>query len=304
MALSASFPVHSSPPLALLEAHLIEGSADMDLSGLALCRGSLLTISDRVENQIFSIESNDDGLTLREFLLFETPSHEYSRPWLRELNSFLRGLAGQSTTDWEGISCNQNTFFLVSEIFGSFLILQDGAQPLWRSIADEGIRDSYHIYKNAFIGFESISFVDEQNIFVSHERKPAAGLFYTFSQHSGRVTQFSPVTSFLGYEKPERVPDDITGSDKHDDVLYTLHRNSRQVCAQKVQPPFKHFLGCRGFAPTETSSAYTYSSMVYGRAEGLAATEDRLYIVLDNNGDELISNGASEALLFIFQNPW
>jgi hypothetical protein len=302
--LATSISAHCSPPLSLLEAHTIDGSSDLDLSGLDLCGTTLLTVSDKVERGIFSIEPSGGGLALGEFLQFEVPSHDHNRSWLRLLYAYLRGLVGQSNTDWEGISCDGNDIFLISEMFGSFLVVRDGTPSSWRSVADEEILGFHPLYKRFFIGFESISVVDRQRVFIGHEREPATGFIFDFSQEPGSVTDIIPVKDITGYQAPVDASEDITGSDIHGGILYTLHRSSRQVCAQGIAPPFKNFLGCRSFSSTEKSGAYAYPSMAYGRAEGLAATEDKLYIILDNNGDELISNGSSEALLFIFQNPW
>jgi hypothetical protein len=276
----------------------------MDLSGLVFCRNSLLTVSDKTQNWVFSIESSGDGLVLNKFLRFEVPSHEFDRPWLRNLYAYLRGLVGQSSTDWEGISCDEGAIYLVSEIFGSILIIRDGTRPSWRSVADKEILGSYPLYQHTFTGFESIAIEDKKSAFIGHERDPAAIVVFDMAYEPGKVSDFMAISNIPDHQTPTSISEDISGSDIHDGILYTLHRGSRQICAQKTNPPFVGFLGCRSYASTEKSGAYAYPSMTYGRAEGIAATDDKLYVILDNNGDKLISNGSTEALLFIFENPW
>jgi hypothetical protein len=163
---------------------------------------------------------------------------------------------------------------------------------------------SYPLYQHTFTGFESIAIEDKARAFIGHERKPGAVVVFDMTDEPGKVSDFMAVSNIPGYKAPSGISDDISGSDIHDGILYTLHRGSRQICAQKTKPPFTSFLGCRSYASTETSGAYAYPSMTYGRAEGLAATDDKLYVILDNNGDKLLSNGSTEALLFIFENPW
>jgi hypothetical protein len=304
LTLAASISVYSSPPLSLLEAHVVAGSSGLDLSGLDLCDELLLTVSDKTEDRVFFLEPVNSGYAVGEYLQLDVPPHNHSRPWLRVLYSYLRGLVGQSTTDWEGVSCEGNDIFLISEMFGSFLVASKDTPPIWRSVADQNIVGALPLYERFSIGFETISVIDRQSVFIGHEREPAAGLIFIFSPEPGRISDFIPIMSIPGYITPAHGSEDITGSDIHGDVLYTLHRSSRQICAQRITPPFKDFLGCRSFASTEKAEAYAYTSMTYGRAEGLAVTDDKLYVILDNNGDELISNGSSEALLFVFQNPW
>lgn len=305
ISVALSFPANSSSQLTLVSAHSVAGSETMNLSGLDDCGGVLLTVSDKVQNTIYKLESDEGHFDLKPHHHFSTPDHDFSRPLLRTVYAFLRKLVGQSATDWEGISCTAGTTALISEMYGSILIIGNEQQPFWVSVADEMLTNRLQIYQHPFIGFESISIAGKNRFLIGHERNPAS-LFSLDLAHPSNDPQGKvfPVKDIQGYTEPRGASNDISGSDVHAGVLYTLHRSARQVCAQSVGALFTQFFGCQSFSSVAHARQYAYSSMTYGRAEGLAVREGQIYIIFDNNNDERLSDGSSEALLFEFENPW
>lgn len=305
-ALTLSTPSHGDSVLPFVASHSVAGSESMNLSGLDFCDGTLLTVSDKVGDTIYRLTPADGHYSIESDRKVVVPSHDYPRAWLRQVYAYLRDLIGQSDTDWEGISCSEGSVALISEMYGSILTLDGKDQPVWVSVAEERFLAKTPLYREFFIGFESISIIGKDEWVLGHERSPAKliAVNKSRSEHQVALERALSVTDIDGYEAPQKASEDVSGSDVNNGMLYTLHRSSRQVCAQEANPLFTRFRGCRSFAAIELAERHAYPSMTYGRAEGLAVTQDRIYIVFDNNSDQRLLDGSSEALLLEFENPW
>lgn len=286
-------------PLTLHASYAIDSATASGLSGLDWCEGMLLTIDDRDDSNIYQIELNADRARLVESIQIAKPKRTNKPPYLRRLLSFVRGIMGTGTYDWEGISCMNDEIFLLSEIDGAVMQLGSNGQPTWRISGQIPKLQREGLYEDTFIGSEAITWVDEDTLLLGHERSPPAII---------RVNTATDDIAVLGLnnERETNLPHlespDITGMDIQNELLYTLHRNAMLVCIRTIDA-YK-VIDCRSYRNTEQSSEYKYPSMRYGRAEGIAVQNSYIYVVLDNNGDARVKNGSNRPLLFVFENPW
>ena len=273
------------PPLNLVKVYPVDNSDSLDLSGLDLCKGALYTVSDD-KNGIFRIEVKGKKATLMPFIeLVDVPLSLFSSPnW-----------------DWEGISCDSsNGFYLVSEEIAGILKVSWNGKMHWVSgdLYNSGREAGFFQKKNAFV--EGITSLPDNSILVAAEREPR-GLIKLNLNSSPSVVRSIRV-------KPVPKPRfdnrnvDFSGLDTLNGALYTLERNAQMICKRDL----KRFevQDCRGFGWVENKKKYRYKKMKYGHAEGLAVTESRIYIILDNNGSQRVKGKLDRrSLLLEFRFP-
>jgi len=294
--------ITSAQDLDFVAAYLVNGDTRLEPSGLALCQGKLVFVSDKHDRDVFELIIGDDGFTRSTpFLKLNDipvpPPQEF--PILTRLTRFIFELLGISGGfDWEGVACSSHgDYFLASEYYFSVLkIAADGSKSwIGDNIYKVGFDAGLFKKNNAYI--EGITFQDNTNkLILAAEREPRGML--TISE-SGEVDTFVQAGSDLS---SEGLPFDYTGLEMVEDRLFVLERNHYQVCELTNNFVAKQ---CFSFKQIALSDAWGYETGKYGLAEGLAIDLESIWIIVDNNGDpRRLDQNDRRSTLMKFNNPF
>ena len=268
LSLASPDSLSAVPPLQLLKAHSVAGPQDFQPSGLAVCEGHLVTVSDRHDDRVFELVVTDAETKIADFYQLETvPDHDTPylswRHWLETI--FIRWKTGR-IYDWEGVSCDpEGGLYLLSESFADVLAIKatQPSQWLYPGFFDYGHRLGAFQENNAVV--EGIAW-SEVGHYVAAERQPR-GLFHlTKDQSEGQV--FSD-------------KDDIAGLFWQQQKLFVLERNARKLCRYDGVSLAKEL--CWSYQHIELDQQYHYQNTRFGIAEGIAVWRDSLWIIVDNN---------------------
>lgn len=284
----------------LEEAFWIQKSDDLDLSGLSWCNNQLITVSDKIDDTVFHIEFKDNKASLTPLLTFEatSPNIDYSI-WSHPLYYF-QSWFHKDFLDFEGISCQQDSIYLVSERKNKILaITSDTTQWLDINWYQQAYDAGYLQTHNAHI--EGITFGDDEQIFLAIERQPRGLITIkdAFSSQSKTLLQPIPEAPSLSFRKNSK---DVAGLDYTDQLLWTLERNASAICAREtisLKPTL-----CISYRHIDKQTAFSYQDTEYGTAEGLAVASDAIYIIFDNNRKGRLQNPQdTRALLLKLKKP-
>ncbi len=129
------------------------------------------------------------------------------------------------------------------------------------------------LFKTRGAFFEGIVFIDNK-FFLSGERQPRGIVEYDLETKRS-VAHVVNETRF-----PLRIgrSPDFAGMYYFQDRMFVLHRNAHVISELVFEGgEWKENEGY-SFDRTENDERYAYSIMIYGRAEGLAMDEDRVYV--------------------------
>lgn len=278
----------ATQPLQLLQALAITDTAgqpiaDLQPSGLAFCQGRLLMVSDR-HNQVFQLQLKDDAAVAEPVLAIadlpqpQLDDYAFGVRWWNKINHRY---------DWEGIACDDQNLYLLSETLAQVLVYapEGGWRWLGPEVYRQGRGKGLFEQLNAFA--EGLA-VSDTHMLVAAERHPRGLVLLSRQQsptdsRSGglswsvqRVQRLQPFPSLLE-------PVDFAGVLLEANRVYTLERNQHQLCRRDLalQPSQR----CWSYQHVEDSAEYGYRSGRFGIAEGIARQAERLFLVLDNNGD-------------------
>ncbi len=256
------------------------GITGLQPSGLAVCDGRLLMVSDRHNRQVFHLHIEADVarvapyLTLTEIPRPDLEPYDFGSRWWSRANRRY---------DWEGISCDgDGRVYLLSETLAQVLVREPDGQLRW--LGSESYRAGRQAglfqHTNAFA--EGLAVAGSQ-LLIAAERHPRGLVVMSHDssaeQPRWRVTQ---ALRLGGFPTPLR-PKDFAGLWLQGRNLYTLERNHFQVCRRQLGR-FKAER-CWRYRRVERDPAYGYRDTRFGKAEGLARSGQQLYLVLDNNND-------------------
>ncbi|MCL6415652.1 hypothetical protein MIB92_08315 [Aestuariirhabdus sp. Z084] len=283
------------PPLQLLHSLPIDAAVpDLQPSGLAWCNGKLLTLSDRHDQQIFRIEFNPQKVTstIGLFRSLQSPP----APEQETLKDRAQALVSGRRFDWEGISCQNDSLYLLSEQFHDVLQIKPDTMQ-WLALPQQDLVGVDHLLVEPNAGLEGISW-NQAHLLLAAERDQRGLLQLNYDQSSWhvslRLTPLPPQPPIAG-----RNPD-FSGLWYEAPWLYTLERNLFRVCQRGADFQQRR---CWSYAHTELAPDQRFQSQ-YGVAEGIAADATRIYLITDNNNKPLISNPDDRRpRLWIFAKP-
>jgi len=267
----------------------IKNSEGLDLSGLVSCKGKLLTISDKDSDVIYNIDKDVNEYKVNIELKVDIPEIElqnYQFP--NNILYFLYNLFDSDNYDWEGITCDQSSILLISERHTKLLSVEPGSAK-WididsKSIESTGLLNTY----NAFI--EGVT-VDNRYYYLSIERQPRGVV------RVDRKTAKIKANVFNDVHISAR-PSDIAGLTMWNDSLYMLSRNDEELC--HMDKKTLTVISCESFK----DAAYTikYESDEFGVVEGLAITNEYIYMIIDNNSMNIKGTSDNRSRLLVFYN--
>ncbi|MFK5949670.1 MAG: hypothetical protein QM500_12975 [Methylococcales bacterium] len=259
--------------LQLEAVHPIENSEQLNLSGLAICNGNLLTISDKISNKLFQIDHKSNTYSInaiRTITIPENKTTKYKFP--NKFIYWVYSVLDNDNYDWEGIACDENNIYLISERHSKILSVGENKIE-WININTfkieiSGLLDSF----GAFI--EGIT-LDDNNFYLALEREPRGIVSIdraTFNKYN--------VVSYDNHINNSTRPDDAAGLSMWNDTLYMVSRNKEEIC--HVEKTSLSIINC--FSYKEAIKRIEYESDKFGVVEGLTITDDYIYLIIDNNG--------------------
>lgn len=285
-------PALGADELTMLRALPIESSEvkRLDPSGVAVCAGDVLMVSDR-SWQIFEIAEHQDHAvaSTRHQLLVD-----------------VKGASRSS--QWEGLACDYagDELYLVGErgteilryarLTGEFEWLAPG-------LGSEAQQLGFHTKENA--GAEGIA-VNGDCLFIAMEREPR-GLLALRKETGGwgmeTALKILPLQPPCGEMCDLNLDlSDVLASGDH---IYTLQRMEHLICRRR-QDDFSADR-CWSYALSEHApqNEFDRQRQEFGLAEGIAVRGDEILLVLDNNGGARHQVGESDTrpLLLVLSLP-
>jgi len=266
-----------SPELSLERALVVEGSAELDLSGLHFHQGKLLAVSDKVDDTVYEIVVDPKGARIKTHRRFTPPA------------------APSVKMDWEALQSGPDgVLYLASEKNGRIATLSPKARKaVWLTPPTEcgGISDPA-------AGIEGLAFLDKDHLLLAKEREPRGLVEWT----RGTFTWFPLIETRLPLP-PGRTPD---FADLHADQgrVFALARNSEMLVELRKEKKTWTEGKAWSFSQSVRDPRYAYLADKFGQAEGLAMDDQRIYLVIDNNRSGRVADPKDRrATLFIFARP-
>ncbi len=273
-------------PLRLIRAIPIDGQPT-EPSGLSYCQGELLMVSDADQDKIFRLEPESVSVTAIEYLRLENipvqpvPLHE---EW---------------GYDWEAIACDENeNLYLMSEELGNILVIKNFKASHWLNTPIYNLGKPLGFFALGNAGAEGIARFGEAQIIVAAERSEAGLLEIDIK--TDKVVQHHT----LGPTSEGAFPEDVSDLHIEGNKIYSLQRFHSKICRRNLNAEQLTAEICWGFKQVEKADEYLYQESFYGKAEGLTRIGNKIFVVLDNNGQYRKNNQEDKRpLLFVFEKP-
>jgi hypothetical protein len=274
--------------LQLLAALPVRGLDNAQPSGLCLVDDQLYAVSDQHDHAICRVEIRDDHARLEPYITFNAP---WSGAWVRRL-------------DFEGLAYRDGSFFIVSESnFRVLRVHETGRDLAWvtPSVEQVGIAAGLFGEKNARL--EGLALLGGGRVVLAAERAPRGLIDVAIdSLAQAQISALVCATSTLTIAPPREADFADLFFDGQD--LFALTRNADAIVRITFDESGLEELEVWSFAHVTNAPQYHYEDMTYGKAEGLTMDDERIYIILDNNGLAR-SNDPTDTrpLLFVFARP-
>ncbi|WP_308366883.1 MULTISPECIES: esterase-like activity of phytase family protein [unclassified Microbulbifer] len=285
-------PVH---PAQLLASYWLNDSAGLDISGLSFCNGELLAVSDKNSADIYALDLAGQGAALVSRTRLQglnVPDGESAGPMAALLDLVRDGQA----MDFEGISCDGDTAYLLSERYNRLARLEANGSVAWlpyRWAAEA--RERGYLQKANAAGEGLVKAGDD--FWIAMEREPR-GLVRLRADTAPAIFSIPPVAGLDFRDRSE----DITGLAYYDGALFTLERNAFAVCRRS--PETLRAQWCIDYRAIEEAPKFVYRETRYGKGEGLAVDASGIHVVLDNNNVARAADpNDRRALLLHFRFP-
>jgi hypothetical protein len=287
LATPAPAPARTTDPLnelTLVRALVVEGSAELDLSGLHWTGGRLLTVSDKVGHTVYEIQYG--------------PESESAR--LKTHRTFTPPPSPSGLWDWEALQSGPDgTLYLASEKNGRIARLPPKARKAtWLTPPTRigGMEDSS-------AGLEGLAFLGENHFLMAKEREPSGLLEWKSTREPDPAFIWHPLT-FTRLPLPAGRNSDIADLHREGDQIYALARNAEAIVALVRDEKGWSEGKAWSFAQTVRDPRHAYLAQKYGQAEGLTMDAGQVYLVIDNNRSGRIADPKDRrATLFVFQRP-
>jgi hypothetical protein len=301
--------------LSLLTEQAVEGMQSGNLSGLAWCGGALWTLSDRDDDRLYRL-SSEQGVWQAQAEVFSAPPVPASGlSWGQRVRNDLSGIVRGGDLDFEGLSCDAaGNRYLVSEAQVAVLQVSPQGHASWLSLPPTLLRQaraSGMLWQ--FNGlFEGVA-VDPkgERLWLAAERENR-GLLALQQESSGWGCVGSCVllseSAELAAPAPiggELQPKDFADLVLFKEKLFTLERLAHQICRRNpVDGGVEH---CWSFAAAALTDARRYD-LPYGVAEALWIDADGAWIGLDNGdlsrgGGHVRGDGETRPIVWRFAAP-
>lgn len=290
LAVAAAAQVPARVPLQLVQALPMEGPDNLQPSGLTLVDGELFAISDKHDHAICRVDLRRERAVLDPYITFDAP---WSGAWTRGL-------------DFEGLAYLDGSFFLASE--STFRVLRvgaDGRGVEWVTPSVEVAGREVGLFGVTSARIEGIAALAPGRFLLAAEREPRGLVEVDVSASApeeGRLRAFALDATALALPAPRRP--DFSDLFLEGQTLFALARNADAVVRVAFDETGLHELEAWTYGHVANDPQYAYADMTYGKAEGLCMDGERVYLVVDNNGQARQGDPSdTRPLLFIFERP-
>jgi hypothetical protein len=295
--------------LKLLGEQPVEGIAAGNLSGLAWCDGALWAVSDRDDQQLYRLASDESQWLATAETFVAPPAPDVRLPWGLRMRNWAAGLVRGGELDFEGISCDAaGNRYLVSEAQAAVLQLPVMGEPNWlklpRGLLRQARASGMLLHYNSL--FEGVA-VDPagERLYLAAERM-RRGLLVAHKQRAiWRCTGGCVLFSEAGTEPaPEQLggqdePRDFSDLAFYNEKLFTLERQAHRICRRSLNNG--QVEQCWSFAAEALTPERLYPA-AYGLAEALWVDQDGAWIGVDN-GRFSRADGESRPIIWRFAAP-
>lgn len=271
--------------LELIKALPVEGPGDNQPSGLTLFQDTLFSVSDHHDGVIYRVDIKDDHAAFVPYLTFENPDTTVT-----------------ARIDQEGITCDPNgDFYVVSERgFKLLKVNRRDGKAAWIGPDMKAPGEAVGLFATRGAGVEGIAYLGTDTFLLTAERQPRGLIEVDLKNDTVRA--FNCDESRFAY--PEGRATDLTGLWAASDALFALQRGAEVISKIKYQ----HGELIEGpawmFDKTVNRDDLRYTSLKYGKAEGLAMDASKVYVILDTNGESRLNNAEDKrSMLLIFKRP-
>lgn len=284
--------IEPAPELELLAALPIEAPESFQPSGLWFEQGRLLVVSDKHEDTVYELGLEAERAVARPFLQFER---------LPDVADHL---------DWEGVSGDgagglllvSESAYRVARIEVARGVGPPASTARWITPSLHAAGEAAGCFQAPNAGFEGLARLDTGELLLAIERRPR-GLMDVSVDSGEPVGRTQAMLDSIYPVRPGRVPDfaDLTVAESN---VYALMRNGHLVVRLERRAGAWVEERAVSYAAAENDARFIYADDEFGLGEGLALTADRIFVVLDNNGQARVSAPKdSRPLLFVFRRP-
>ncbi|HEY8568953.1 hypothetical protein [Microbulbifer sp.] len=277
-------PVAGAPapvlPAKLIDAWWIDGSEGLDISGLSFCAGELLAVADKVSEHIYRLspEPGRDSVALAAKADFARPPLPDDQPVLLKARA-LHYASVPLSMDFEGITCDESGIYLLSERHNRIARLNAQHQRAeWLPVRWSEAAKARGFLRRFNGESEGVVRVGD-DFWVALERDPRGLLKLSAGDQVGRDFRMLPAVSGLDFHGRS---EDLAGLAVYGGALFTLERNAFAVCRRNFDNLQAEW--CIHYRDIEEGPSYVYRETRFGKGEGLAVSEQGIFVVLDNNG--------------------
>ncbi|WP_261319181.1 hypothetical protein [Microbulbifer agarilyticus] len=267
-------------PAKLLGAWWVDGSEDLDISGLSFCDGELLAVADKSSERIYRlpVQAGAERVTLEPKARFARPGLPDDQPVPLKVRA-LHYVSTPLSMDFEGITCDASGVYLLSERHNRIAQLDSAAKraqwltPRWsESARARGYLQIFNAESEGLVKAEG-------DFWVALEREPRGLLRLKRDEEVGQDFRSLPEVAGLDFRGRA---EDVTALAYYDGSLFTLERNAFAVCRRELTSLRAEW--CVHYRDIEEAPKYVYQDTRFGKGEGLAINQQGIFVVLDNNG--------------------
>ena len=298
------------PELKMLSEHAVEGMRGGNLSGLALCKGELWTVSDRDDDLLYRLDTSATVWQAEGVPMVVPPVPESGLPWVLRSSTWAAGLVRGGDLDFEGITCDAaGNRYIVSEAHAAVLQVPVEGEPNWLRIDPSMVRQARAsgmlLHFNALFEGLAVSPAGDR-IWLAAERERRGLLLIKRQQTLWNCAGGCVLLSEAGVEMqppqmpdPVAVPRDFADLALFNDKLFTLERNAHRICRRDSATA--EIERCWSFAADGLTEPRQYTQP-FGVAEALVIDAKGAWIGLDNNGATR-HDGESRPIVWRFAAP-
>lgn len=297
------------PELTLLSEHPVEQMPSGNLSGLARCNGQLLTLSDREDDKLHRLNTQNP-VWQAEVESFQAPEppENHQLPWGMRAQAMLSGPVRGGQMDFEGIACDeQNNRYLVSEAYAAVLKVTPDGHSQWVELPEALMPQARArgLLRKHNALYEGIAIDPQgQRLWLAAEREQRGLLHLERQNEHWECPEGHCVLLFEAQAMPTNTAEaspapDFSDLQLYQNKLFTLERHARQICRRNLEAG--SIERCWSFATTAQKENYRYPTP-YGVAEALWLEEDSVLIGLDNN-DRPRADGEQRPIVWRFAAP-
>ncbi|MDZ5604249.1 esterase-like activity of phytase family protein [Pseudomonas sp. RP23018S] len=308
----STLPTQASdwPELKMLGEHPIDGMRGGNLSGLALCRGSLWGVSDRDDERLYRFDRKGPVWAAQALPFTPPPVPESGLPWGLKVRNWAVSWVRGGELDYEGITCDKaGNLYLVSEAHAAVLQLPLEGEPDWLKIDPAMLRQARAsgmlLHFNA--QFEGLAINPAgDRLWLAAERERRGLVAIERQQSVWNCGHSCVLLSEAGVEmQPAQMPNPRNRSRDFSDLawyqgkLFTLERNAYRICRRNIGSG--EVERCWSFAEEGLTEARRYDHP-FGLAEALVIDDKGAWIGLDNNNAHR-ADGERRPIVWRFAAP-